>query len=317
MSSGGRLRRRGEGIRKLSSGNYKLRAICGFESSICRFQWLIDDAEFGECNRVAFCFFIGIKYDSPAARDIPTFIEFQGLNIDEILILWILFRMSPALFYDYGFPFGAIRINPPDGAIRKLEPSAHLIENPDDPYRLISTADRRFMAFESVSKATQLWIKGREFIVTCLLDDAHKHDSEAERYTGGTLAIFRLAPQIAGRNIPLTCVGAMMAGSTETTVKEGETAKRGQEFGYFAFAVYAQAFFRMITDHTADGSTIVLLFEKDVVEWDGDLGTPRLRTLCGWAWGSGRGCASLGGNSTALTHLYVQKHRSHTLHQRR
>ena len=31
------------------------------------------------------------------------------------------------------------------------------------------------------------------------------------------------------------CVGAMMVGSIQTTVEEGEQVKRGQEFGYFAF----------------------------------------------------------------------------------
>ena len=49
------------------------------------------------------------------------------------------------------------------------------------------------MAFESVTEATKLWIKGREFTVARLLGDAYK--AEAERYTGGALAIFRLAPQ--------------------------------------------------------------------------------------------------------------------------
>jgi phosphatidylserine decarboxylase len=31
------------------------------------------------------------------------------------------------------------------------------------------------------------------------------------------------------------CVGAMMVGSIKTTVEEGESVQRGQEFGYFAF----------------------------------------------------------------------------------
>ena len=31
------------------------------------------------------------------------------------------------------------------------------------------------------------------------------------------------------------CVGAMMVGSIQMTVQEGEQVKRGQEFGYFAF----------------------------------------------------------------------------------
>lgn len=49
------------------------------------------------------------------------------------------------------------------------------------------------MAFESVQQATTLWIKGREFTVSRLLGDAYR--SEADRYIGGTVCIFRLAPQ--------------------------------------------------------------------------------------------------------------------------
>jgi len=49
------------------------------------------------------------------------------------------------------------------------------------------------MTFASVSEATQLWIKGREFTVARLLGDVYK--DQAERYTDGALAIFRLAPQ--------------------------------------------------------------------------------------------------------------------------
>ncbi|KAF7337169.1 Phosphatidylserine decarboxylase proenzyme 2 [Mycena venus] len=254
----------------------------------------------------------GVKYDSPeSARDIPTFIEFHGLKVDEILEPLDSFKTFNQFFY------------------RKLKPSARPVEKPDDPYRLVSAADCRFMAFESVSEATRLWIKGREFTVARLLGDAYKH--EAERYTGGALAIFRLAPQdyhrfhspvdgtignmtyiageyytvnpqairtaldVYGENarkiVPINspqfgrvmavCVGAMMVGSIETTVKEGETVKRGQEFGYFAFG----------------GSTIVLLFEKDVVEWDEDLvvnGRASLETLVRVGMGIGTGMRKLG-----------------------
>ena len=49
------------------------------------------------------------------------------------------------------------------------------------------------MAFSTVTEATQLWIKGREFSVARLLGEAYK--GEAERYNGGALCIFRLAPQ--------------------------------------------------------------------------------------------------------------------------
>jgi phosphatidylserine decarboxylase len=49
------------------------------------------------------------------------------------------------------------------------------------------------MAFESVNEATRLWIKGREFSIAGLLGEVHR--SQVERYVGGALAIFRLAPQ--------------------------------------------------------------------------------------------------------------------------
>ena len=70
------------------------------------------------------------------------------------------------------------------------------------------------------------------------------------------------------------CVGAMMVGSIITTVNEGEEVKRGQEFGYFAFGVsidclYILIFAKFVAD--TGGSTIVLLFEKGVVQFDEDL----------------------------------------------
>ena len=49
------------------------------------------------------------------------------------------------------------------------------------------------MAFETVNEATKLWIKGREFTVARLLGDAYRN--EVDKYTGGALCIFRLAPQ--------------------------------------------------------------------------------------------------------------------------
>jgi phosphatidylserine decarboxylase len=71
--------------------------------------------------------------------------------------------------------------------------SARPVEDVNDPYRLVSGADCRLMAFETIYEATQLWIKGREFTVGRLLGDVYKR--EADRYLGGALAIFRLAPQ--------------------------------------------------------------------------------------------------------------------------
>ncbi|KAG2018560.1 phosphatidylserine decarboxylase, variant 4 [Coprinopsis cinerea AmutBmut pab1-1] len=249
----------------------------------------------------------GIKYDDPAsAKEIPGFIEFHNLNVDEVLDPLDSFKTFNEFFY------------------RKLKPSARPVESPDDPYRLVSAADCRFMAFETVSAATKIWIKGRDFSVSKLLGEEYKAD--VDRYDGGALAIFRLAPQdyhrfhspvdgvvgkmtyIAGEyytvnpqairtaldvygenarkivpfdspqfgRVMAVCVGAMMVGSIETTVEEGQTVKRGDEFGYFAFG----------------GSTIVILFEKGAVEWDEDLlinGRASLETLVRVGMGIGRG----------------------------
>ncbi|KAF9076011.1 phosphatidylserine decarboxylase-domain-containing protein [Rhodocollybia butyracea] len=249
----------------------------------------------------------GVKYDSlESARDIPAFIEFHKLDMREVRDPLESFKTFNQFFY------------------RKLKPEARPVESPSDSYRLVSAADCRCLTFESVSEATRLWIKGREFSVSRLLGEVYK--AEAERYNGGALAIFRLAPQdyhrfhspvdgkigkmtyisgeyytvnpqairtaldVYGDNarkiVPIdspqfgrvmaVCVGAMMVGTILTTVEEGQWVKRGEEFGYFAFG----------------GSTIVLLFEPGVLEWDEDLvinGRAALETLVRVGMGLGTG----------------------------
>ncbi|KAI5982189.1 phosphatidylserine decarboxylase-domain-containing protein [Pisolithus albus] len=117
------------------------------------------------------------------------------------------------------------------------------------------------------------------------------HKDEAERYIHGSFAIFRLAPQgyhrfhvpvegmigkmmdilenivpqaiwsvldmyseNARKIIPITS-GVFGRWSIRTVVHEGQRVSRGDELGYFAFV----------------GSTIVMLLEKGMVEWDEDL----------------------------------------------
>nr|VWP00637.1 Calcium dependent mitochondrial carrier protein [Ganoderma boninense] len=246
----------------------------------------------------------GLKYDAPeSARDIPAFIAFHKLNIDEVRDPLDSFKTFNEFFY------------------RKLKPDARPVESPDDPYRLVSGADCRLMAFATVSEATRLWIKGRDFSVGRLLGETYRH--EADKYIGGALCIFRLAPQdyhrfhvpvngtigpmtdisgeyytvnpqairtaldVYGENVrkivPIdspefgramcVCIGAMMVGSIKTTVKEGDFVKRGDEFGYFAFGEHLTCLrsSASLTSLSSGGSTIVVLFEKGVVEWDEDL----------------------------------------------
>ncbi|KAL0066522.1 phosphatidylserine decarboxylase [Marasmius tenuissimus] len=251
----------------------------------------------------------GIKYDAPeSAKEIPQFIAFHRLDVNEILDPLDSFKNFNEFFY------------------RKLKPSARPAESPDDPYRLVSAADCRMMVFETVTQATEIWIKGRQFSVSRLLGPAFA--GEAEKYNGGALAIFRLAPQdyhryhtpvdgkigkmadidgeyytvnpqairtaldVYGDNVrkvvPIdspqfgrvmaVCIGAMMVGSIKMTVEEGQSIKKGEEFGYFAFG----------------GSTIVMLFEPGTVVWDEDVlnnSKEAVETLVRVGMGIGRGKA--------------------------
>ena len=114
----------------------------------------------------------GLKYDNPAsAADIPAFIAFHNLPVDEILDPIDSFKTFNEFFY------------------RKLKPSARPVESPGDEGRMVSCADCRMMAFETVNEATNIWIKGREFTVGRLLGPEYK--DVAHRFEGGALGIFR------------------------------------------------------------------------------------------------------------------------------
>ncbi|KAL8278896.1 hypothetical protein RQP46_008767 [Phenoliferia psychrophenolica] len=226
----------------------------------------------------------GVKYNSPnSVREIQPFIAFHNLNMDEALEPISSFKTFNEFFY------------------RKLKPGAREIDM--DPNVVVSPADCRAMFFPTIDDATKIWIKGRDFSLSKLLGEGFK--DKAADYEGGSLAIFRLAPQdyhryhspvdgvcgphkkiagqyytvnpmairssidIYGDNVrlvaPITSpvfgetmhiwVGAMMVGSICMTMNEGDTVKRGDEAGYFAFG----------------GSTILLLFKPKTVVFDPDL----------------------------------------------
>lgn len=228
----------------------------------------------------------GAKYDSPeSARDILNFIEFHELKVDEILEPISSFKTFNEFFY------------------RKLKPSARPIESPDDPRRLVSAADCRLMVFETVSEATKLWIKGREFSIARLLGDVYR--DEAERYVGGPLAIFRLAPQDYHRfHVPVDGrIGEMrdVKGEYYTVNPQairsaldvyGENVRKivpidSPQFGRVMVVCIGAMMVGSIKTTVEEGqdvkrgqelgyfafggSTIVVLFERGAVEWDEDL----------------------------------------------
>ncbi|KAH8914986.1 hypothetical protein BT69DRAFT_948032 [Atractiella rhizophila] len=228
----------------------------------------------------------GIKYDDPeSAKGIEAFIAFHNLDMNEVLDPLPSFKTFNEFFY------------------RKLKPDARPVDEPDNPNILVSGADCRCMVFPTINDATNLWIKGREFSLGRLFGDKFKDG--LSKYEGGALVIFRLAPQdyhryhspvdgvigpqvkiagqyytvnpmairsaidVYGENVRLVMpiqspqfgqvmvchIGAMLVGSICMTAKEGDHIKRGDETGYFAFG----------------GSTIVIVFEKNTVQFDQDL----------------------------------------------
>lgn len=228
----------------------------------------------------------GKKYDDPdSASQIKDFINFHQLDISEVLLPVEKFKTFNEFFY------------------RQLKPDARPCSAPDEPRIVVSPADCRSVVYDRLDEATGIWVKGREFSIERLLGDAYP--KEAHRYKNGGLGIFRLAPQdyhrfhipvdgilgtpktiegeyytvnpmairsaldVYGENVRVlvpidsvthgrvmvVCVGAMMVGSTVITRKVGEKVSRGEELGYFKFG----------------GSTLLVLFEEGVVNFDSDL----------------------------------------------
>ncbi|KAF6844805.1 phosphatidylserine decarboxylase [Colletotrichum musicola] len=118
----------------------------------------------------------GKKFDDPASKaEIPKFIEFHRLDMSEVLLPLEEFKNFNEFFY------------------RALKPDARPCSAPDRPGIVVSPADCRSVVFNSVSHATNVWIKGREFSIKRLLGEAYPED--VKRFENGALGIFRLAPQ--------------------------------------------------------------------------------------------------------------------------
>ncbi|KAI8370475.1 phosphatidylserine decarboxylase-domain-containing protein [Radiomyces spectabilis] len=234
----------------------------------------------------------GRRFDAPSSvREIPAFIKFHNISMDEVLEPLGNFKSFNDFFY------------------RKLKPGSRPCDSPNDPSVAVSPADCRMLAFQTVNDATRLWIKGIEFSLAKLLDDP----IGSRNFECGSLAIFRLAPQdyhrfhapvdgtitdikvvsgqyytvnpmairttldVFGDNartviymdtdrfgkVAVVCIGAMLVGSIIMTVKVGQHVNRTDEMGYFAFG----------------GSTLVVIWERDKILLDKDLTSNSEKTL--------------------------------------
>jgi len=74
---------------------------------------------------------------------------------------------------------------------RKHKPGSRPIDTPEDASRAVCVADSRVVAYELVSEAKKLWIKGQDFSITNLTMDTDL----GEQYAGASVASFRLSPQ--------------------------------------------------------------------------------------------------------------------------
>jgi len=228
----------------------------------------------------------GLKFDNPdSAKGISAFVEFHNLNVNEMLLPLDQYKTFNEFFY------------------RKLKPDARPVADPEDPRTIVSGADCRLMAFQTVTDATRIWIKGREFTVARLLGEKYK--DEVANYDGGALVIFRLAPQdyhrfhspVDGKVGPMTYISGNYYTVNPQAIRTqldvyGENARKivpidSPVFGrVFCACIGAMMVGTIVTTvnegeqikrgqefgyFAFGGSTIVTIFPKNTVQWDQDL----------------------------------------------
>jgi len=234
----------------------------------------------------------GVIYDTPkSAKAIPSFVHTYTISLDELLEPDI--KKYPT-FNEFFY--------------RKLKPDARPVQSAEDKRVICSAADCRLTVYQNVDLAQEFWIKGKNFNIPKLLNlDAS--DSVAQAFKNAGLAIFRLAPadyhrfhspidgevgkidhipgqyytvnpqavnepgfdvftantrsvlymkeESTGLPVAFVAIGALLVGSIRWTGggQEGQKVARGDELGHFAYG----------------GSTIVVVFPKDMVTLDKDL----------------------------------------------
>ncbi|KAJ8607102.1 hypothetical protein MRB53_040538 [Persea americana] len=118
---------------------------------------------------------MGKKFDSPESKaKIPGFIKQFNLDLSDLAVQDISKYENFNQFFSRG-----------------LKPGARPVAEPENSHRIVSAADCRLVVFDTIDLARKYWVKGKQFTISNLLQS----DDYAGAYTGGALAIFRLAPQ--------------------------------------------------------------------------------------------------------------------------
>ncbi|ORX82756.1 hypothetical protein K493DRAFT_91114 [Basidiobolus meristosporus CBS 931.73] len=237
----------------------------------------------------------GRKFDDPASvRNIRPFIQFHQINEEEILEPIESFKNFNEFFY------------------RKIKPDSRTLASPN-PKVAVSPADCRCTCFPTINEATQLWIKGEHFSVARLLGETAAEGQLAQAFDGGSLAIFRLAPQdyhrfhfpVDGRVRPPQPIDGQYFTVNPMAIRSpldvyGENKRivsviESEQFGLVAYVSIGammvgsivltcepmQQYSRMdeFGYFAFGGSTIVLLFQKGMIKFDEDLVENSRRSL--------------------------------------
>ena len=118
---------------------------------------------------------MGLTYDKPESKSkIPGFIKTFSLDLSDLAI------QDPNGYPNFNAFFS-----------RGLKPGARPVAEPENDKLIVSAADCRLVVFDTIDLAREYWVKGRNFTISVLLQD----DALSGAYKGGSLAIFRLAPQ--------------------------------------------------------------------------------------------------------------------------
>jgi phosphatidylserine decarboxylase len=229
-----------------------------------------------------------------SVEDIPAFIDFfkDQINLAEV-------KYSLAHFKTFNEFF-----------VRELKPGSRPIALLERNDIAICGADSRLMAFKNAEDSLRFWIKGRKFSIQGLLGK----EACSNSFIGGSLVIFRLAPQdyhrfhspVSGTveqfiNIPgcLYTVNPIAVNSKYCNVftenKRTVCTISTAEFGKVAFVAIGATMVGSITFtkqpgeyvqkgdelgyFSFGGSTIICVFEKGAIEIDEDLLANSARSL--------------------------------------
>ncbi|KAK1369675.1 Phosphatidylserine decarboxylase proenzyme 2 [Heracleum sosnowskyi] len=229
-----------------------------------------------------------------SAKDIPKFIDFFK---DQINVADVKYPLEHFKTFNEFF-------------IRELKPGARPIVCPECDNVAVCAADSRLMAFQTAEDSLRFWIKGRKFSIQGLLGREGDHDA----FTGGTMVIFRLAPQdyhrfhfpVSGTverftQIPgaLYTVNPIAVNSKYCNVftenKRTVSIISTKDFGKVAFVAIGATMVGSITFTKEEGdrirkgdefgyfsfggSTVICIFEKDAIEIDEDLLAKSARSI--------------------------------------